>query len=129
MNGVTSSVVAGATVTTALAGFEAATGICIPLFIWGAVGGLWAFWYIDPMSLRQRLASLAIAALVASVGAKPFAMVLIGFASHALSWWPKAVDAQLVAVPIAITIGLLCHTVIGKKLIEIANRGADGVLK
>jgi len=129
VSGTAAGIVAGATVTSTLAAVEAMTGICVPMFVWGAVGGLWAFWYLDPMSFGQRILSLTIAALVASVGAKPVALVAIALASHYLTWWPRSVDANLVAVPIALTIGLLCHAVIGKKLIEIAQRTADGVSK
>jgi hypothetical protein len=35
----------------------------------------------------------------------------------------------MIAIPVALACGLLCHTVIGKKLIQIANRAANGVFK
>ena len=125
----TPAVLASAVVTTGLATIEAATGICVPMFVWGAVGGLWAFWYLEPMRAGERVLSLFIAALVASVTTKPLAMVAISAASNFLPWWPVLVDYRSAAWPIAIMIGLLCHTVIGKKLIAIANRAADEVAK
>ena len=67
--------------------------------------------------------------LLAGVTAKPLSLIAIGWAAGFFAWWPLAVDAKLAGVPIALITGLLCHTVIGKKLIEIASRGADGVAK
>ena len=124
-----SSIAVGALATTSLATIEAATGINIPMFVWGAVGGLWAFWYLAPMTLRQRVLSLMIAAVVASVAAKPVSMVLISAVTHFLPWWPAAVDHRLAGVPIALVLGLLCHTVLGRKLIDMVGRAADGVQK
>lgn len=123
------SLVTSAISTGFLAAFEAATGISIPLSVWGIVGCLWAFWYLPAMPMTKRLMSVAIAALLVGVAAKPVSMIIIGAASGMFGWWPKAVDADLAGVPIALALGMLCHTVIGKKLIEIANRAADGVAK
>lgn len=123
------AVITSAVLTGSLATIEAATGICVPMFVWGAIGGLWAFWFLDPMRAGERILSLFIAALVASVTTKPLAMILISAAAHFFAWWPELVDYRAVRWPIAILIGLLCHTVIGKKIIQIANRAADGVAK
>lgn len=115
-----------ALITGGLAGIEATMGISVPMFIWGIVGGIWAFGYLNPMGIGQRITSLSIAALVAAVTTKPLAMVVIGAAAHYLAWWPPMVDCRAVAWPIAIIIGLLCHTVLGKSLIRIAGRIAGG---
>ena len=124
------SIAAGtAAATGALAAIEATTGLNVPLGVWGLIGCLWAFWYLPVIPLRQRLTSVAIAALFAGVTAKPLALIAISWAAGFFTWWPLAVDAKLAGVPIALITGLLCHTVIGKKLIEIASRGADGVAK
>lgn len=123
------ALVTSAVSTGFLAVFEAATGISIPLSVWGFVGCLWAFWYLPEMPMKKRLMSVAIAALLAGVAARPLSMIVIAAASGMFSWWPAEVDAQLVGVPIALILGMLCHTVIGKKLIAIANRAADGVAK
>lgn len=129
ISGTTASIASGATATATLAAIEAATGVNVPFFVWGMIGGFWAFWHLDSMSAVQRLSSLAIAALVAGVTAKPAAMIVIAGALHFLPWWPAAVDAELAGRLVALVIGLLCHTVIGRKLIELASRGADEVLK
>ena len=129
MNGSAPSLLTGAVATGSLAAIESATGICVPLFVWGAVGGLWAFWYLQPMSLCQRIMSLGMAALVASVLSKPLALVLVAGLSHYLPWWPQLCNAALVDVPVALIVGLLCHAVIGRKIIEVANRFSDGVFK
>ena len=124
------SIAATTAITTGgLAAIEATTGLNVPLGVWGLIGCLWAFWYLPVMPLRQRVTSVAIAALLAGVTAKPLALIAISWASGFFAWWPASVDAKLAGVPIALVIGLLCHTVIGKKLIEIASRGADGVAK
>lgn len=121
--------IASAVSTGSLAAIEALTGLCIPLSVWGLVGCLWAFWYLPAMPLKKRATSVVIAALLAGVVAKPVSLILIGAATGMFGWWPPAVDAKLASVPIALVLGMLCHTVIGKKLIEIANRAADGVVK
>ena len=123
------NITTGGAVTASLAAVEVATGINVPLFVWGLAGGLWAFRFLAPMPAMRRLASLAIAGLLAGVLARPLALVVIAAASHYFAWWPREVSAQLVAAPIALSLGLLCHTVIGRKLIEIASRTADGVSK
>ena len=122
-------IVASAVSTGSLAAIEATTGVCIPLSVWGLVGCLWAFWYLPAMPIKKRITSVIIAAILSGVVAKPVSMILIGAAVGMFGWWPAAVDAKLASVPIALVLGMLCHTVIGKKLIEIANRAADGVAK
>ena len=123
------NITTGGAVTASLAAVEVATGINIPLFFYGVAGGLWAFRWLSAMPAWRRLASLAIAGLLAGILARPLALVVIAAAAHYLPWWPREVGAQVVAAPIALALGLLCHTVIGKKLIELAGRAADGVSK
>lgn len=112
-----------------LAVFEATTGISPSLLAWGAVGGYWAFRYLPPMTVVERVSSLVIAALIAAICSIPLAAVTVAAARHFLAWWPAMVDGALLAKPLAATMGLLCHRVIGQKLIEVAERRADEVSK
>ncbi len=120
---------AAVTLAAGLAVVEAATGISPPLAAWGALGGFWAFRYLPPMTVAERCISLVLAALIAAIGSLPLAAVGVAAARHFLAWWPALVDSALVAKPIAATLGLLCHRVIGRKLIEVAERASDGVGK
>lgn len=52
----------------ALAAIEATTGLQVPLVMWAALGGYWAFRWLDPMPLMQRCGALAISALIGAVG-------------------------------------------------------------
>lgn len=113
----------------ALAAIEATTGLQVPLVMWAALGGYWAFRWLDPMPLMQRCGALAISALIGAVGAIPAALVAVAAARHFLPWWPVLADAALLSKPIAAMIGLLCHPVIGRKLIEVGGRKADEVAK
>ena len=115
--------------TAGLAAIEMATGISPPLFAWGAIGGYWAFRYLPPMSLFERASSILIAALIGAICSLPAAVLLVAAARNFLSWWPVLLDAALLAKPFSATIGLLCHRVIGRKLIEIAERKAEEVAK
>lgn len=120
---------AGLTMTAGLAAIEIATGISPGLFAWGAIGGYWAFRYLPPMSLFERASSVLVAALIGALGALPAAVLLVAAARNFLTWWPALLDAALLAKPISATIGLLCHRVIGRRLIEIADRKAEEVAK
>lgn len=116
-------------VAAGLAAIEIATGISPPLFAWGAVGGYWAFRYLPPMTLIERGSSIMIAALIGALCALPAAVLLVATARNFISWWPALLDAAMVAKPFSAAIGLLCHRVIGRKLIEIAERKAEEVAK
>lgn len=115
--------------TAALAVVAEATGLQVPLVLWAALGGYWAFRWLEPMPPLQRCGALAISALIGAVGAIPAALVAVAAARHFLPWWPTLADAALLSKPIAATLGLLCHPVIGRKLIEVGNRKADEVAK
>lgn len=117
------------TIAAGLAVIEATTGVSPPLAVWGAVGGYWAFRYLPPMTVAERCVSLVIAALIAAIGSWPIAAIGVAAARNFLTWWPATVDAALMSKPLAATLGLLCHRVIGKKLIEVAERTSDGVGK
>lgn len=125
----TSSAAAALSMTAGLAAIEMATGISPPLFAWGAIGGYWAFRYLPPMSLFERASSILIAALIGAICSLPAAVLLVAAARNFLSWWPALLDAALLSKPFSATIGLLCHRVIGRKLIEIAERKAEEVAK
>ena len=126
---VTSSSVAALSMTAGLAAIEMATGISPPLFAWGAIGGYWAFRYLPAMTLLERVSSIIIAALIGALCALPVAVLVVAAARNFLSWWPALLDGALLAKPFSATIGLLCHRVIGRKLIEIAERKAEEVAK
>lgn len=113
----------------ALAVVAEATGLQVPLMIWAAIGGYWAFRFLDPMTFLGRMSALALAALLGAIGAPAAAAVAVAACKHFLPWWPLAADAAMLAKPISATIGFLLHPVIGKKLIEISNRKADEVAK
>lgn len=125
----TTSAVAAVSMTTGLAAIEMVTGISPPLFAWGAVGGYWAFRYLPPMSLFERASSVLIAALIAAVCSLPAAVLVVAAARNYLNWWPALLDATLLAKPFSAVIGLLCHRVIGRKLIEITERKAEEIAK
>lgn len=125
----TSSAVVALSMSAGLAAIEMATGISPPLFAWGAIGGYWAFRYLPPMSLFERASSILIAALIGAICSLPAAVLLVAAARNFLSWWPALLDAALLSKPFSATIGLLCHRVIGRKLIEIAERKAEEVAK
>lgn len=115
--------------TAVLVAFEAATGISPMLFGWGAVGGFWAFRYLDAMTWQDRASSLGIAALIGGVFSYPAAIFAVALAKNYLAWWPVVLDAAQVSKPVAAVIGLLCHRVIGRKLIELAERKAEEVAR
>lgn len=125
----TTSAVCAVGLACSVALIEAATGLQVPLVLWAALGGLWAFRWLESMPWQRRVSALALSALIGAVGAIPAALVAVAAARHFLPWWPSLVDAGLVAKPIATAIGLLCHPVIGRRLIELGNRDADGVTK
>lgn len=125
----TSSAITALSMTAGLAAIEMATGINPPLFVWGAIGGYWAFRYLPPMTLIERVSSIMIAALIGALCAMPAAVFLVAAAKNFLAWWPALLDPALLSKPFSATIGLLCHRVIGQKLIEIAERKAGEVAK
>lgn len=125
----TSGAVVALSMTASLAAIEIATGISPGLFAWGAVGGYWAFRYLPPMSLVERASSILIAALIGALCSLPAAVLMVAAARNFLSWWPAVLDGALLAKPFSAAIGLLCHRVIGRKLIEIAESKAEEVAK
>jgi hypothetical protein len=95
---------------------ESFLGIHPPLAIWGAIGCLWAFWYLPEMSHTRRFLSVGIAALVSSALSGPLAGVGAAALTHFFTWWPESVTAGALAEPVALLLGFLCHTTLGKRL-------------
>lgn len=110
--------------TTSLTLFGVATGLHPELLLAGLAGGLWSLFYLPPMVWYQRICAASIGSLVSGWFTPAAA---IGITS--MSWWPAGVTHDIVQFPLAVTIGLLSHAVIGPSMLKFAKQKADEVAK
>lgn len=115
----TSTAVIGLT-AGGLALFGVVTGLHPALLLAGMAGGWWALSYREPMSVPSRIASIALAAIVAAWGA-PVALALIA------SVLPlQSIAADVLKFPVAMLLGRLTHT-LGSALDALAKRKMEGL--
>lgn len=108
--------------TGGLALFGVVTGLHPMLLVAGFVGCWWYNSYIPTLSLRQRIGSGIIAALVSAWLTPPIVTWLTS-----LSWWPDTVPAIIAGFPCAVAFGFLTHRVIGPTLLRAAQKKAEEI--
>lgn len=96
------------------------TGLHPMLLVAGFVGCWWYNSYIQQLTLRQRIGSGLIAALVAAWLTPP----VVAWVTS-LSWWPASVSPTTVGFPVALAAGFLTHKVIGPALLRAAQKKAE----
>lgn len=115
--------IAATTVTASgLTVFGVATGLDPGLLFAGLAGALLAIVFQEPMSPWKRIGVTALSAVMSAWLAKAVALGVTG-----MTWWPRTVPAEVIQHPAAAFAGLLMYLVIAPKLIQIAQRKADGV--
>lgn len=102
--------------------FGVITGLHPMLLVAGFVGCWWYNTYLPELTLRQRISSGIIAALVAAWLTPP----VIGWITG-LTFWPATVPPLLAGFPCAVFIGFLTHRVIGPNLLRVAQKKAEEI--
>lgn len=102
--------------------FGIATGLQPGILLAGFSGGLWALSYLPPMAWWQRILVAVLGALLAG-----WVTPAVALGVTSISWWPRAVTAEILQFPVAVAIGLLAHTVIGPAVIRVARAKIDEV--
>jgi fructose-specific phosphotransferase system IIC component len=108
--------------TGGLTFFGIVTGLHPMLLVAGFVGCWWYNSYLSGLTLRQRIVSGVIAALVAAWVTPPVISWLT-----ALSWWPPTVPALTAGFPAALVAGFLTHKVIGPALLRSAEKKVEEI--
>lgn len=116
---------AALTITAAgLTIFGISTGLHPPILLAGLAGGLWSLSYQPPLPAWRRLAVATLASIIAGYLTPA---VAVGITSIAV--WPPAMSNDLMQLPIAVTIGLLAHRVLGPAVMRFAAKKAEEVQK
>lgn len=100
--------------------FGVVTGLHPMLLVAGFVGCWWYNSYLAELTLRQRIGSSLIAALVAGWLTPPVVTWLTG-----LPWWPVTVPSITAGFPCALAVGFLTHRVIGPALLKSAQKKVE----
>lgn len=98
------------------------TGLHPMLLVAGFVGCWWYNSYLPELTLRNRITSGIIAALVAAWITPPIITWLTS-----LAWWPPTVPALTAGFPGALVLGFLTHKVIGPTLLRHAQKKAEDI--
>jgi hypothetical protein len=106
--------------TGGLTFFGVVTGLHPMLLVAGFIGCWWYNSYLPELTLRQRITSGIIAALVAAWTTPPVIGWLTG-----LALWPATVPAATASFPCAIAFGFLTHKVIGPALLRAGQKKAE----
>lgn len=116
---------AALTITAAgLTIFGISTGLHPHILLAGLAGGLWSLSYQQPLPAWKRLAVATLASVIAGYLTPA---VAVGVTSIAV--WPQAMSNDLMQLPIAVTIGLLAHRVLGPAVMRFAAKKAEEVQK
>lgn len=120
----TSTIVMAAPLAAGLTIFGVATGLHPEILLAGLAGGLWALSYHPPMPIAKRVSITCIAAIVAGYMTPAIAVGVTSFSA-----WPQAVTADMMHMPVALLVGLLCYRVLGPAIYRFANKKAEEVSK